>query len=83
MRYEPITYWMVMGSKVVTNGVERKLEKLRYALTGNIPDGMLVRVSSLNRDEAVAFKRQEAFIKDLSAALDEYASKKIMGTASL
>ena len=39
-----------------------RLAQLRYTLTGEIPDGILVRVSSIDRDESGAYERQADFI---------------------
>ena len=78
-RYEPITYWTIIGRKAVENRAASKLETLRYALSAGIPDGMIVRVSSVSRDEAGAFALQERFIDDLYAALDAAARSEIMG----
>ena len=49
-RSEPITYWIVMGKEAVV-GINVKLAQLRYGLTGKVPDGILVRVSSIDADE--------------------------------
>lgn len=81
LRHEPITYWTVVGSRVVTGRVQRKLEQLRYALAGDVPDGILVRVSSLDRDPEVAFARHEAFIRDLLGALGPEATARMAGEA--
>lgn len=82
-RYEPITYWTVIGNRVVAGRIQRKLEQLKYGLTGVIPDGMLVRVSSIGRDETLAFKLHDVFIADLYAALGPEAMNHIMGEPSL
>jgi EpsI family protein len=82
MRYEPITYWIVIGRRVVSGRFQRKLEQLKYGLTGKIPDGMLVRVSSIGRDEARNLSRQDSFIRDLYGALDKGALERVMGDAS-
>eukprot|EP01036_Dinobryon_divergens_P039695 gene39695-52375_t len=49
-RFEPVTYWTVVGDHVTTTGVNKKLTEMRYGLRGRVPDGMLVRVSSIDRD---------------------------------
>jgi EpsI family protein len=46
-RIEPITYWLRTGEQLTYPGFDTKLARLQYGLTGRIPDGMLVRVSSL------------------------------------
>lgn len=61
-RHEPLTYWNVIGSNVTTSLLDKRLVDLRYSLTGRIPDGILVRVSSIDTatDNAYAIQRQFA-----------------------
>jgi len=68
-RYEPVTYWTMVGDKALLSGVDKKLAELRYGLKGEIADGLLFRVSSINRDSAAAFALQDAFVTDLLAAV--------------
>ncbi|MCA3131509.1 MAG: exosortase-associated protein EpsI, B-type [Betaproteobacteria bacterium] len=68
-RNEPITYWVTVGGRATPAGLQQKLEQLSYGLTGKVPDGMLVRVSSIDRDEAAAYKAQAEFLQDLLGAL--------------
>lgn len=82
-RVEPITYWVVVGDRVALSGTEQKLEQLSYSVKGVIPDGMLVRVSSIDRDSARAFKIQDAFIADLAKALRADDLPQVMGQAAL
>jgi EpsI family protein len=69
MRYEPITYWTVVGDHVVTGGNDKKWTELRYALHNRIPDGMLVRVSSIDKDSANAYAVQNQFATAMVAAI--------------
>ncbi len=68
-RYEPVTYWVTIGDRISLGGLERRLIELEYGLQRVIPDGLLYRVSSINRDSAQAFRDQDAFTRDLLAAL--------------
>jgi EpsI family protein len=68
-RTEPITYWMVIGERVTITGTETKLAQLSYGLRGQIPDGILMRVSSIDRDSAAAFELQQRFIAQLARAV--------------
>ena len=63
-RSEPITYWITVGDKVSLPGLNRKLNQLYYGLSGKIPDGMLVRVSSIERDAEHAYLEQDKFINE-------------------
>lgn len=64
-RVEPLTYWIRTGDMVTGNTSSRQLARLKYGLTGKVPDGLLFRVSSLSHDEKAAYVVQESFIKDL------------------
>ncbi len=78
-RNEPITYWVVVGDKIATTGVEQKLAQLRYGVRGIIADGMLVRVSSIDTDTAQAHRLQSGFIADMAAALPAKARARVFG----
>ncbi|MDP1559157.1 MAG: EpsI family protein [Nitrosomonas sp.] len=79
-RNEPITYWVTVGDKAVLPGLEQKLQQLRYGLTGSVPDGMLVRVSSINPDEGDAYRLQALFIQDMLSAIGIKARTRLAGT---
>ncbi|MFT3857426.1 MAG: EpsI family protein [Aquabacterium sp.] len=63
-RFEPVSYWMVIGDTVVGTAMTHKVHQIRYALHGLIADGLLVRVSSLSQDPAAAYAEQDAFIRE-------------------
>ncbi|MFT7723273.1 MAG: EpsI family protein [Roseateles sp.] len=65
-RIEPITYWMVVGERVALSGTEQKLAQLAYSTRGIIPDGMLVRVSTIDADAEHAYGVQRQFIEALA-----------------
>lgn len=82
-RIEPITYWLVVGDRVAVSSTQQKLQQLYYSTRGVIPDGMLVRVSSIDRDSAHAFGVQQKFIADLARAMKPaYLSRVFGGAAS-
>lgn len=64
-RSEPVTYWFTMGDQVVLSRAERLIVQLKYGLSGEIPDGMLVRISSLSTEPQRAFRSQEEFVHEL------------------
>jgi EpsI family protein len=68
-RYEPVTYWVTIGDRISLGGVERRLIELEYGLQRIVPDGLLFRVSSINRDSAQAFRDHDTFTGDLLASL--------------
>lgn len=79
-RVEPITYWTTVGDAVTVSGVTRKLNQLKYGLTGKIPDGLLFRISSIQADDSKAYQVQDAFARDLLEAMSPAARKRIIGT---
>jgi EpsI family protein len=62
---EPISYWVTLAESATLPGLGRKLAQLRYGLQGQVADGMLVRVSSPNRDLDKAYELHDRFIRDL------------------
>jgi EpsI family protein len=68
-RPEPVTYWVTIGDRITKGGFERRMIELEYGLQRTIPDGLLFRVSSINRDSAEAFRDQENFIASLLGAV--------------
>jgi EpsI family protein len=82
-RQEPITYWIVVGNEIVTSGMEQKLAQMRYGLRGLIPDGMLVRVSSIDADREHAYAVHADFIADLAAGMPADLRPRAFGEPSL
>lgn len=68
-RKEPLTYWTTIGNQAVQGGTARKLEQLRYGFRGQIPDGLIFRVSSISGDTPMAYELQAQFVSDLLNAL--------------
>lgn len=75
-RIEPITYWTTVGDKVVGGGINKKLIEMSYGLTGKIPDGMLIRISSIDGDSANAYTMHDQFAAEmLKAIAPEYRQR--------
>jgi EpsI family protein len=68
-RFEPITYWMKIGDDVATGVFDRQIARMKYGVEGIIPDGALIRVSTVGLSEAAAYKLQDKFVHDLLEAL--------------
>jgi EpsI family protein len=68
-RKEPVTYWTTVGDRVVQTGLQKKLAEMSYGLSGKIPDGMLIRVSSIDAEAANAYKMQAQFADQMLSAL--------------
>lgn len=79
-RSEPVTYWFTMGDKVVLGRFERLMVQIKYGLSGEIPDGMLVRVSNISADPDAAYRAHDVFLRDLMAAVDRPYANRFLGT---
>ena len=78
-RQEPVTYWRAMAGHVVRNDFDKRMVQLHLFPSGQIPDGLLFRVSSVDRDAAHAFKVQQQFVADLMAALPPDVRQRLSG----
>jgi len=79
-RVEPITYWVTVGDHVPgLAGFGPKLAQLTYGLRGSIPDGMLVRVSSIERQESAAYALHARFLEELTASIPEAGKNRVLG----
>lgn len=78
-RYEPVTYWTVVGETAVRGGTAKKLAEMSYGFRDLIPDGLLFRVSSIDRDSAEAFALQDKFAAQLLGALTPQQRQRLAG----
>lgn len=78
-RHEPLTYWTMVGDRAVVSSLQAKLDQMRYGLHGRIPDGFLVRVSSIDPDDQRAFADQARFLTDLLGALPPADRQRLSG----
>lgn len=81
-RREPVTYWFTMGDQAVKSVWQRRLVEVRLGLTGQVPDGLLFRVSSIDQDTGRAFSAHDAFVADLLKALPPVDRKRLSGLES-
>lgn len=78
-RAEPVTYWFTVGDRVIKNKLEKRFEEIRLGLTGQIPDGLLFRVSSIDNDTKRGFIMQQRFAADLLAKVPPATRKRLSG----
>ena len=78
-RSEPVTYWFTMGDRVVRGRLERLGMQLASGLHGAVPDGMLVRVSSLSSDPSAAYAAQQRFVGQLLGAVPADIATRLAG----
>jgi exosortase B len=81
-RSEPVTYWFTMGDRVVRGRLERLAVQLREGFAGRIPDGMMVRVSSISTDPGAAYAAQQAFVAALLASMPRAERARLAGAAA-
>lgn len=78
-RHEPVTYWFTVGDTAVQNKLQKRLVDLRYGLTGQIPDGMLFRVSSIDENQIRANQLQDQFVNQLLQTISPTDRKRLSG----
>lgn len=78
-RREPITYWLMVGDEVTFFGYPQRWVAIRYGMAGLIPDGVLVRVSSVDADTQAAYALHEQFIRDLLRAVPPARLPRLLG----
>jgi len=80
MRQEPITYWIMIGETVIHSGTfDKKLTELSYGLRGKIPDGILIRVSSIDADKSRAYEMQDRFARQMVEAVPQEMRWRLAG----
>ncbi len=82
-RHEPVMYWFAQGGRTAGSPWQQRLHGLRLALTGQVPDGLLFRVSSIDSDAARAWQRQGEFVRALLAACTPDARARLAGLEPL
>jgi EpsI family protein len=78
-RVEPLIYWTVEGDRITTTAFSMRLTELRYAAMNRIPDGMLVRISSIDQASDRANQIQTAFANEMVAAIDPPTRQRFLG----
>ena len=78
-RSEPITYWTIFGDEVENDPREVDWMKIRAGLRNRILDGMLIRISSLDRDSHRAHAMQARFADALVQAIDPRYRSRVIG----
>ena len=78
-RWEPVTYWFTMGGESVQSRWKRRWVEVRLGLTGQVPDGLLFRVSSIDDKSQHAFDEQQRFVSELLDAIGPQARTRLAG----
>jgi len=84
-RTEHILYWTRIGERFPANGSQQRLAKFKDQLAGIIPDGVLVRISTLEPDDGRAMALSKRFVHDMLHACSIKARQVLLGmnTASI
>ena len=78
-RIEPITYWIMIGDSAVRGNLEQSFARWKYGLTGQIPSGLVIRVSTISANESQSYRTQEKFLRDLLGAVPANHRKILTG----
>jgi len=81
-RVEPITWWTTIGDKAPKQW-QGMLTRLGYMVTGKIPDGLVFRVSSIDKDKARAIRMQDQFVNELMLSISPEDRKRLSGRGHL
>lgn len=81
-RHEPITYWVTYGDEATNSAWRRRVVGFNFGLRRRIPDGLLVRVSSIDRNDVYAYHVQDAFLIQLVGAMTLSKRNLLIGTSS-
>lgn len=82
-RTEPLTYWSTIGNYVVRDSTEAKLTQLQYGLNGQIPDGLIFRISNLAADPVAAYRLQGKFVDQLLEAISPNTREFLIGSSAV
>lgn len=80
-RHEVLSYWFTVGAYAFNNDWARKKAQFHYALHGQVADGLLVRVSSIDEDTARAYRVQQSFIDAMLSAMPPADRARVSGIA--
>lgn len=80
-REERISYWTRIGEYLPVDNGEQRQMRFRTALAGIIPDGVLVRISNTQPDEASSFALNERLAADLLQAVKPSIRPALVTTA--
>lgn len=78
-RIEPVIYWFTMGDSAVQGHIQRLMVQLEYAMSGEITDGYLVRVSSNLDNDKNTYLIYDKFLNELFASMPATFTKRLIG----
>lgn len=78
-RTEQVLYWTRIGSEIPGRWVDQRMAVVRANIRGEVPDGILVRLSVVGSDAATAVPLLEKFTTDLVRQLPPATRKLFLG----
>lgn len=78
-RIEPISYWVTVGDRIALGPGEQKLAQLRFGIAGYIADGMLVRISNIDRDADRSWALHQDFFGGMTQAMSPPVLARVIG----
>jgi len=78
-RQETVTYWMTLSGQPVLPGLSRMAAQIGYAVRGEIPDGYLIRVSTINDDDKQAFDINRRFLTAWASSMEKEWHQQLVG----
>ena len=79
-RREAIIYWTRMGELLPVSGGAQRMDRLRIAMKGDIPDGILCRFSTLSEQSHDSWADLERFIPELMRAIAAKNRRVLIGS---
>jgi EpsI family protein len=78
-RFEPVSYWRRVGGDISNGIFENQITRFKYGLRGLVPDGALVRVSTVGLQSEQSFRIQDQFLRDILNTVDTKTRKFLIG----
>lgn len=78
-REEQVLYWTRIGSLMPTSWTSQRIAIMRSNVAGLIPDGLLVRLSTISPDAEASFALLERFAREMLAAAGPRGRRGLLG----
>lgn len=79
-RTEHVSYWTRVGEYLPQSGRDQAIDKVKIALAGEIPDGVLVRISSLETEATAGYALNQRFAAAMLSAFDPAGRPALIGS---
>ena len=80
-RVEHVLYWTRIGPMLPTSWTQQRIAVMRRNLSGFIPDGLLVRISTVAQDRDQALSVLQKFTPEMLAAAGAHGRRLLIGKA--